>query len=216
MNAVVETRARLSRRLLAACAEFGLEVRRAGGAGPRRPRGRARRLLRRLRAGDVALITGPSGSGKTTLLRELARQARAEGRPVIHAAGKAGPARSDRSVLDLVAARTGCGRAALRLLARAGLADARVLPRRRNELSAGQRTRLDLAIAMSRAEEQRDRALLVIDEFGSVLDRPAARGLAVTVSRWARRSGVTVVCATAHGDVGRWMRAAVLVEMSEP
>jgi len=207
---ILRTRAPISRRLRAACAVFGLEVRPGPSPRGRTLAGAAARLDRALRAGDVALVTGPSGAGKSLLLRELGGRLRGRARPCL--AVTSAPAM--RSVLDEIAGL--CGgtgpSSALRMLGRAGLSEARLLPRRTAELSEGQRHRYELARAMARAGAPGRRGVtLLVDEFASTLDRAAARGLAGTASRWARESGVRLVCATAHDDVLEWLAPRILV-----
>jgi energy-coupling factor transporter ATP-binding protein EcfA2 len=156
----------------------------------------ARRLDRELRPGEIALITGPSGGGKSTLLAQLARPVRRRGHRVI----TVDPCRIVRSGASLIDFLPGSPEEAMRTLARAGLADATILARRPSELSEGQRFRLALALAMSRAG--RGAATLLIDEFGSTLDRASGACLARTLARWTRsQSQVRVVCATAHDDL---------------
>lgn len=225
---IIETRARITSRLRAACAQFGLEVRpvrqRVGSSAGSRPGPRlaatARRLNRVLRPGEIALVTGPSGAGKSTLLRELARVARASGRDggviamteVAAGCGVSSDARrSRRSVLDVVTAASGSVEVGLGVLSRAGLADARVLPLRPVDLSEGQRRRLAIALALARVPREGERAMLIVDEFASVLDRATAMGIAGTLERWARRARARVVCATAHDDVMEALGPSVLV-----
>lgn len=150
----------------------------------------------------VVLVIGPSGSGKSTLLADAAAALAELGWAVRE------PDRDrrlpDRPAVDLVAraARAPGVHGAMRLLARAGLADARAIVRRPAELSAGQRARLRLALALARAERDADRrpsapVLLVLDEFGSGLDRPTAAGLLALVAAWVRDTpGAAALIAT--------------------
>ncbi len=168
--------------------------------------GRARRvgraaaaLDRALRPAEVALIVGPSGSGKSTLGRALAR------RPACVLVGDGPGPDGSRRVIDLF--ESGLA-GAMSCLARAGLADAAVMVARAGELSDGQRARLAIALGMERVPRG---GTLIIDEFASTLDRPAAAALARTVRRWARERGARVVCITAHEDVLEWLGPRVLV-----
>lgn len=151
------------------------------------------------------------------MMGELARHLRMSGRVVI-IAGANEARRSRRTILDELAGMCGSADAALGVLARAGLADAKLLARRACELSEGQRHRYAVARAMAEVEGAgrtrrcADGVTVLIDEFASTLDRVTARGLAATVRRWVRdQRGVRLVCATAHDDVMEWLGPALLV-----
>ncbi len=185
----------MSAALHAACAPFGVL--------PTRPNTRrdttiddASAVLDRVGLSPFIAVTGPSGSGKSTLLRGLRRCLAERGARLADTPAVASLERDTaRSVADRL---DGSIRERLSALAWAGLGDAVLLPRTPAELSAGERARLSLAIAMRRATPG---CWLVWDEFASVLDRATAQGVARTVSRWARVSGVRVVAASAHEDL---------------
>lgn len=197
---------RASARLLRACALFGLDpaldvpLHQARLA---HARDAAQRIDNALAPGEVALITGPSGAGKSLILHALRSHL---GPRAAHLdADAARRARGRRPVLSLLRLPL---RAALDLLARAGLADATLLARAPDQLSDGQRWRLALALAMSRTPP---RGTLLIDEFASPLDRTTAVCLARTLRRWARRSGVRIAAATAHDDLLEPLAPALLI-----
>lgn len=194
-----------SRRLLEACAGFGIGLARTrtGPGCARAARDTARALVRRLEPGRVAVIEGPSGSGKSVLLRRLgallgARAMRLHDLP---------PADPALALIDVVGGSTA---RSLALLSRAGLADATILARRVAELSDGQRWRLDLARLLERAEPSPG-AWLLIDEFASPLDDTTAMGVGLTLSRWARVTGVRVVVATVRPGPARWLAPQFLI-----
>jgi ABC-type ATPase with predicted acetyltransferase domain len=85
---------------------------------------------------------------------------------------------------------------ALRLLSIAGLNDAYLFIRKPSELSDGQRYRFRLAKAI---ESNAD--VWVADEFMAVLDRTAAKVIAFSVQKTARKTGKTVIVATTHTDM---------------
>lgn len=165
---------------------------------------------RALRPGGLALVTGPSGAGKTTILRAVGGIAAGRGEAVIDAwdPGEAGAgARAVVDLFDLPLRQT------LALLARAGLADATLYGRRADQLSAGERFRLWVALGMARAESSGERgsATLLIDEFGSLLDPLTAAGVARTLRRWTSASRVRVVCASPHNSLMEALGPDVLV-----
>jgi ABC-type ATPase with predicted acetyltransferase domain len=194
----------VSSRIARACAMFGLD------AGARRSPPSwcavvAAELDAALRPGGVALLCGPSGAGKSATLRTLVRRLRTRGRRVAAAPSLA---HTRRAAVELF--RGGLS-GAMSHLARAGLADAAVMVRPPDRLSDGQRSRLSLAVALARAKPG---ATLVLDEFGSTLDRPTASSLARAVRRWAGEARVRLVCATAHDDLLEPLAPDLLVEFS--
>jgi ABC-type ATPase with predicted acetyltransferase domain len=195
---------RASVRALRLGAMFGIEPGRAA----RPPDGvadAAGALDHALSPGGIALVCGPSGAGKTAILRALARRVRARGGRVRASC----PARPDRRVIDQFRCRMA---RAVSLLARAGLAEASLMLGRTGTLSDGQRARLEIALAMARA---RPSDTLILDEFGSTLDRTAATCLARTLRRWVTATpGVRAVCATAHDDLLEALAPDVLVEQA--
>lgn len=100
-------------------------------------------------------------------------------------------------------------------LSLAGLNDAAVMLRKPEQLSEGQRHRLRLAQAMAIAERRPEHwALLLVDEFGSTLDRVTAVGLARSLRRWISQSRVCLIAATTHDDLLEALQPDVLVELS--
>lgn len=182
-----------TQRVLRARAIFGLTGPRADPRAPMAPI--AARLDTLLRPGELALVTGPSGAGKSTILSEMAALVRARGIAlVLHEPPPSGPA-----PIELI---RGPLPRSLRLLSRAGLADATLLDRPASTLSAGERWRLGLAMAMHRAAAAGGGVTLLIDEFASGLDATTAAGVARMLRRWASSSPrVRTVCATVHNTV---------------
>lgn len=197
-----------SRRARRACAMFGLKPEVVERSLVRSCRSAASELDRLLEPGGIALVTGPSGSGKSTILRLLRERLTGAGRSVIVPDPSAIP---DAALVDQFDRPLG---ATLKLLARAGLADASVFASHSSQLSDGQRWRLALAHAMAEAErpEAALGATLILDEFASTLDRLSARCLSRAMTRWVRASGrIRAVCATAHDDLLPWLCPSVLV-----
>ena len=171
-----------------------------------------RGLHLRLRRGDVVYITGPSGCGKSVLLAAVAaalRERFAEGGA--SAEGPRGPL-AELGAVDLAGEAPVVDRFAvdldetLRLASVAGLNDAFLLLRPPSQLSDGQRYRYRLAQLLAGGA-----GTIVIDEFCSTLDRRTARAVAYRVRKYADRTGVTFIVATAHDDLAEDLVPDVLV-----
>lgn len=143
-----------------------------------------------IRDADVVYINGQSGSGKSLLLRELARLMKEEGLVV---ADLDEVVLEDKPVIDQIGATTGEG---LYYLACAGISDAWIYIKKPHELSDGQRYRLKMAKVL---ESKAD--VWVADEFGAILDRVAAKAVAMSVQKVARANGKRLLVATTHTDL---------------
>lgn len=140
--------------------------------------------------GDIVYITGQSGSGKSLLLRELEAQMRLE-KSVINLDHV--EIDNARPLIDQIGSDTND---AIRLLGAAGINDAYLYVRKPSELSDGQRYRFRLAKAI-----ETNAQVWVADEFLAVLDRVAAKVIAYSLQKMARRCGTTVIVATTHTDM---------------
>lgn len=203
-----------SPRLRRACARFGLRLTHHSTSPP--VHAEALRRLQALRPGRIALVTGRSGCGKSSLLCALRRQLARD-----CAAGRCLTPRDDGSsrVIDALG---GSLHDALATLARVGLADATILPRRVRELSDGERARFGLALALQASRGRGGRARgpgwIVIDEFLAVVDRRTARAVAAGVRRvWKERSVECprLVVATAHDDLADALEPDLFIDLDQ-
>ncbi len=148
---------------------------------------------------DIVYITGQSGSGKSLLLKALAEKLTATKKV----------ARLDDVELQDVPVIDQIGRdfsEGLNFLAKAGVSDAFLYVRKPSELSDGQRYRVKLAKLIESGAE-----VWVADEFGAVLDRKTAMGIAYNMARTARKAGAMLIVATTHTDLEKDLGPNVVV-----
>jgi len=144
-----------------------------------------------VKQGDVVYITGQSGSGKSLLLRELETQMSGRGLKTVNLDHiEFDP---NTTLIDQIGTTTNEG---LKFLSIAGLNDAYLFIRKPGELSDGQRYRFRLAKAI-----ESNANVWVADEFMAVLDRTAAKVIAYSVQKTARKVGASVIVATTHTDM---------------
>lgn len=140
--------------------------------------------------GSVVYITGQSGSGKSVLLRELVRLMPERGKTVIDLNTIE---LIDKPLIDQIGKDN---REATYYMGLAGINDAYLYTRTPFELSDGQRYRFRLAKAIETGAD-----VWAADEFLAVLDRVAAKTIAYSVQKVARKSGATLLVATTHTDM---------------
>lgn len=155
-----------------------------------------------VKQGDVVYITGQSGSGKSLLLKELDSQMRGRGKNVINLDSIV--LDNSKPLIDQIGKDTN---EAIRIMGTAGINDAYLFVRRPSELSDGQRYRFRLAKAIETGAD-----VWVADEFLAVLDRIAAKVIAYSIQKTARRVGATVVVATTHTDMVKDLGPDLYVE----
>lgn len=155
-----------------------------------------------VKEGDVVYITGQSGGGKSVLLRELASQMAARGMSVANLDQV--PIDFDKPLIDQIGKDTND---AIFLMGTAGLSDAYLWVRKPGELSDGQRYRFRLAKTIESGAK-----VWVADEFMAVLDRTAAKVIAFSIQKAARKFGATVIVATTHTDLAEDLQPDIYIE----
>lgn len=151
---------------------------------------------------QIGLICGPSGSGKTTIARRLFADAFA--RPPLWP--------DDAAVIDAFAPLPVSD--AVMLLTAVGFSSPPGWLKPYGVLSNGERFRCDLARALAGAE--RPEAVVVFDEFTSVVDRTVAKVCSAAVAKAirggrVRRRFVAVAC---HDDVIDWLAPDWVLDMA--
>lgn len=169
-----------------------------------------------LEGGQVVFVTGPSGSGKSTLMRLIAESVDRRADTELISFDQM-PVPSDKPLVDCISQQmpdAGLDEV-LRILSMAGLNDAFVMLRKPKELSDGQRYRMRLAqlFATMRTTRSTGLSVIVVDEFGSTLDRITATVIARNIRKWTKRNPrVCFIAATTHDDLLEPLEPDVLIE----
>ena len=136
---------------------------------------------------NILLICGKSGSGKSTLLKEIGTPPKLE-YDYTKAVVSQFPNLDEEEVCDLL-----CG---------VGLSSVPTWLRKPQELSNGERARLDLCMSLYRAREA---GIALIDEFSSVVNRDVAKSMSYALHRYVRQKKLKVVICTCHFDIIEWL-----------
>lgn len=137
---------------------------------------------------NILLICGKSGSGKSTILREIYGDVK----PIEYDHDKCVisqfPRLSEEEACDL--------------LSSIGLASVPTWLRKPQELSNGERARLDIAKAIYDANG----GIVVLDEYTSVVNRSAAKSMSFALQRYARQKNLKIIIASCHFDIIEWLQ----------
>lgn len=157
---------------------------------------------------SIGLITGPSGCGKSTIARRLWPTEYAES-----AALDASHWPSDRAIVDAFPESVSV-KEVTALLTAVGFSSPPAWLRPFRVLSTGQQFRVTLARLLARAAGTS--ALVVCDEFTSVVDRVVAQVGSAAVARAIRQRGGQLVAVTCHEDVIDWLQPDWVYRPAEP
>lgn len=136
---------------------------------------------------NILLICGKSGSGKSTLLKEIGEIPTLE-YDYTKAVISQFPKLTEEEACDLL-----CG---------VGLSSVPTWLRKPQELSNGERARLDLCMSLYCARES---GIALIDEFSSVVNRDVAKSMSYALQRYVRQMGLKVVICSCHFDIIEWL-----------
>lgn len=141
---------------------------------------------------NIFLICGRSGSGKSTILRNIADKD-----------VKMPSYENEKCVISQFPSLT--EEQACDLLSGVGLSSVPIWLRKPNELSNGERARLDVCKSIYDASENGEN-IVFIDEFTSVVNRDAAKSMSFALQRYARQNGMRLVIASCHFDIIDWLQ----------
>ena len=141
---------------------------------------------------NIFLICGRSGSGKSTILRNIAdRDVKMPSYDNSRCVISQFPSLTEEQACDL--------------LSGVGLSSVPIWLRKPNELSNGERARLDVCKSIYDASENGEN-IVFIDEFTSVVNRDAAKSMSFALQRYARQNGMRLVIASCHFDIIDWLQ----------
>ena len=136
---------------------------------------------------NIGVLCGNSGSGKSTLLSTLG-----EPKNPIYDYSKSiisqFPHMSEHDVCEL--------------LSSVGLSSVPVWLHKPNELSNGERARLDLCWILANAKENE---IILYDEFSSVINRAVAKSMSYALQRYVREKNLKIILASCHFDIFEWL-----------
>jgi len=145
-------------------------------------------------AGEVIAVVGASGSGKSILLEKVRLQV-----PDAICLEMDDLRNSSQPAVECLEGGTAAQR--LAMLSRFGLAEAACLVTPASRLSGGQIHRLALARAAYTAQRRGKPALVLADEFASVLDMVTARMISWQIRQLTRGTNLAVLLATPRRDI---------------
>ena len=132
---------------------------------------------------NIGIICGNSGCGKSTLLRSMGDIKMPE-YDMTKCVCSQFPHMSEEETTEL--------------LLGVGLASIPTWLRTPNQLSNGERARLDICWLLANAK---DGEIILIDEFTSTVNRLAAISMSVALQRYIRKKNLKVVLASCHYDI---------------
>lgn len=136
---------------------------------------------------NIGVIYGGSGSGKTTILKKIGSLSSCE---FDHE-------KSLISNFDWLEPEE-----ATLLLSSMGLSSVPTWLRPFHLLSNGEQYRAELAYKVGKAK---DKEIILIDEFTSVVDRDVAKAMSYALQKYIRKTGKKIILASCHYDIMEWL-----------
>ena len=136
---------------------------------------------------NIGIICGNSGSGKSTILNRIGKISEPiydYKKPIVSQF----PHLNEQSVCDL--------------LCSVGLSSIPTWLHKPNELSNGEKARLDLAWSLVNTESP----IILIDEYSSTIDRHYAKSMSFALQRFVRSKNIKIILATCHFDLMDFLR----------
>lgn len=137
---------------------------------------------------NLGLIIGNSGSGKSTILKRLGTLK----------TPKYDPSKCVISQFQNMDEKSVCD-----LFYSVGLSSVPCWLRKPQELSNGEKARLDICWHIANAE---DGETILIDEWTSVVNRDVAKSMSFALQRYVRQKNLKIIVASCHYDIIEWLQ----------
>lgn len=137
---------------------------------------------------NILLICGKSGSGKSTILKQIYGDVKPTEYDYTKCVISQFPRLTEEEVCEL--------------LQSIGLSSVPTWLRKPQELSNGERARLDIAKVIYDANG----GVVALDEYTSVVNRAAAKSMSHALQRYARQKGLKIIIASCHFDIVEWLQ----------
>lgn len=138
---------------------------------------------------NIGLICGNSGSGKSTILKHLGEIIT----PLYN---------NDKSIVSQFTDLS--ENEVTDLLSSVGLSSVPVWLHKPNELSNGEKARLDVCWIL--ANSLKNHKIAFIDEFTSVVNRDCAKSLSFALQRYVRQNNIKIILSSCHFDIIEWLK----------
>lgn len=137
---------------------------------------------------NIGLIAGNSGCGKSTILKTFGeiKNPQYDNNKTICSQF---PNLSEQEVC--------------KLLNSVGLSSIMIWFNKPQQLSNGERARLDLAYYIANSKENE---IILIDEFTSVVNRDCAKSLSYNLQKYIRKNNLKIILASCHFDLIEWLK----------
>ncbi len=136
---------------------------------------------------NILCILGSSGAGKTTIIKSLGTL-----EEPIYDYGKSiisqFPNKTVEEVIDVFFS--------------IGLSSVPLWLHKPNELSNGERARLDIAYKLLTNKD----CYILVDEFTSVVNRTTAKTMSYNLQRYVRKNNIKIVLCSCHYDILEWLQ----------
>ena len=146
---------------------------------------------------NIAIIVGNSGSGKTTILNSFKEAIKHE---------------YDNTLSCISQFKKLNPEEVAEIFHGVGLSSIPTWLKHPNELSNGEKARLDLAYDIINTDEN---DIIVVDEFTSVVNRQVAKSMSNALQRYIRNKNRKIIIASCHFDILNWLNPDVVFNLNK-